>query len=234
MSWPARAPQRTLLGADRLKERDRKLAFVVRLDLIDGHARIVDVPRLGVGPGLANETREVLRAHQRVQDLPAILLANLIDRLDDGDRAVIGVGRISVRSMPEDLAHSLEVVLAWSLQLVCRQASEGEERTLGCISGTVDKRLGEQSIWPEEDNLIGRHKGAHIEKNLRRIVFNGGPDIHETRSRVRDLRHQRLVVGRLRVVALESDNLGTDFLQRVVEDLSDAVPVEALVVEDIG
>ena len=66
------------------------------------------------------------------------------------------------------------------------------------------------------------------------IVLDRGADIDEVRTRVRDLRHQRLVVGRLRVVALEAENFGAHLLERVVEDLRDAVTVEALVVEDVG
>src|SRR5215211_5203660 len=81
-------PRRTVLPAGGLEEGNSKLAFVVRLDLVDGHARGIDVPRLGEGPGLTNQTREVRRAHQRIENLPAVLLSSLIDRLDDGDRAV--------------------------------------------------------------------------------------------------------------------------------------------------
>src|SRR5215212_7669211 len=174
-------PRRTVLPAGGLEEGNSKFAFVVRLDLTDGHARTINIPRLREGPGLADQTREVLRAHQRVQDLSAILLSSLIDRLDDGDAAVIGVGRIAVRSVTKDLAHPREVVGAGSLQLVCRQAGEGEERTLGCISGAIDERLSEQPVWAHEYDLVGRHQRAHVETNLRRIVFNGGPDIDEVR-----------------------------------------------------
>src|SRR3954463_3443989 len=116
--------RRTLLGANDLEEGNGKFAFVVRLDLVDGHARGIDVTRLGEGPGLANQTGEVRRTHKGIEDLPAVLLASLIDRLDDGDSAVVGVGRIAVRRVTEDLTHPLEVVFAGSLQLVCRQASE--------------------------------------------------------------------------------------------------------------
>src|SRR3954451_3898996 len=96
--------RRTLLGANYLEEGNGKFAFVVRLDLVDGHAGGVDVTRLSEGPGLANQAREVLRPQQSVEDLPAILLANLVNRLDHGDGAVIRIGRIAVRSVTEDLA----------------------------------------------------------------------------------------------------------------------------------
>src|SRR5215207_8234918 len=115
---PARAPRRRPLLADHIEECDRELALVVRLDLVDGHARIVDIPGLGEGPGLPNKAREVRCGHQSVQDLPAILFANLIDRLDDGNRAVIGVGRIAVRRVSENLRHPGEEVGAGSLQLI--------------------------------------------------------------------------------------------------------------------
>src|SRR5215216_6370675 len=100
--------RRTLLGADYLEEGNGKFAFVVRLDLVDGHAGGVDVTRLSEGPGLANQAREVRRTHKGIEDLPAVLLTSLIDRLDHGDRAVVGVGRIAVRRVTEDLAHALE------------------------------------------------------------------------------------------------------------------------------
>jgi hypothetical protein len=133
----------------------------------------------------------------------------------------------------QDLAQPRGEVGAGAFEFGRGHADEGDVRAFGRIARTVDERLGEETVRGEEEDIIGRHEGAHVEQYLRGVVLHRSPDVDEIWPQVRNLRHQSLVIRRSWVVTLRAKHLYSHLLERGGEHIGDAVPVEALIVKDI-
>ena len=134
------------------------------------------------------------------------------------------VGRVRVRRVTEDLADARHVVGAGPLQFSRRDAGEGDERALGGVARAVDECLVDETVPSHEDDLVGRHQRTHVEQYLGRILVDRGADVEEIRTHVCDLRHQRLVIGRLRIVPLGAEDFAAQLGEGDVEDHGEPWP----------
>ena len=97
----------------------------------------------------------------------------------------------------------------------------------------LKERVHEDAVGTDEGDLVVAHAGPDLVLDeLGRVVLDDAAEVDGVGLSLRDLVHQRTVVGRRAVDALAADDLYALFFRSLLELVGEALAVGLLVVED--
>ena len=206
------------------------------LDLVTGD-RATDHVAVGVEREGAEHGRHVLRLHDVLEDLVAVVGGGLLDRREGDVGNRIPVRRVRRRVIAAVVCLVLvEPLLAGTGQLIRADATEGEERAVGGRTRAVVPGLLEHAVTGHHHDV--RQRRAEILPELAGVLAGDRADVDDVGTAGLDLLGQCAVVSRLGVEAFRrlvgADNFDADLVGVERPGLGESRSVELGVVEDVG
>src|SRR5215213_5876755 len=234
---PALAPSLLQLGdVEDAVELELAALDVLDRELREGRVAVfVEAPRGAFAENALVVFRgEDLLHHRLTVRHAAGLLGGLLDGVEHHVGRLVGVGGVGLDGLVLLLLVVLDELLALPGELALGQAAEGDVDSLRGVARLGEELVHEDAVGSDEGDLVVGHAGADLVLDeLGRVILDDAAEVDGVRVGLRDLVHQRAVVGRRAVYPLAADHLYALILRGLLELVGEALAVSLLVVEDV-